>query len=81
MGKTKEGAIMTDNPQIPEFKGKVSRIDPDQRIIQMKDADDIIHPFKWTEPLDVVMCRWKPGYYLAVKYDEKTSVIKHAEYW
>jgi len=71
------------NPEDPikEFKGKVSAIDYEKRIIAMKDEQGAQHPFKWTEPLDVVMQKWKPGFYLALKYDEETYVLKSTSYW
>jgi hypothetical protein len=62
-----------------ELKGKVTIISMEKRQITLKDTDGILHPFTWTEPLDVVMRKWKEGYYLAVKYDGDT--LKNASYW
>ena len=62
-----------------ELKGKVTIISMEKRQITLKDTDGILHPFTWTEPLDVVMRKWKEGYYLAVKYDG--SILKNASYW
>ena len=64
-----------------EFRGRVGVIDMEKRVLQMKDADDVIHPFKWTEPLDIIMRKWKAGYYLTVKYDSESLVLKNAIYW
>jgi hypothetical protein len=68
---------MTDK----EFKGKVSEIDQNTRTVTMKDELGAVHPFKWTEPLDVVMQKWKPGYYLTLKHDADTYLLKSAVYW
>ena len=62
-----------------ELKGKVTIISMEKRQITLKDTDGILHPFTWTEPLDVVMRKWKEGYYLAIKYDG--SILKNASYW
>jgi len=64
-----------------EFKGKVSAIDHSTRTVTMKDELGAVHPFKWTEPLDVVMQKWKPGYYLTLKHDADTYLLKSAIYW
>ena len=62
-----------------ELKGKVTIISMEKRQITLKDTDGILHPFTWTEPLDVVMRKWKEGYYLTVKYDG--GILKNASYW
>ena len=62
-----------------ELKGKVATISMEKRQITLKDTDGILHPLTWTEPLDVVMRKWKEGYYLVVKYDG--DVLKNASYW
>jgi hypothetical protein len=64
-----------------EFKGKVSAIDPAARILTMKDESGAPHIFKWTEPLDIVMNKWKAGYYITLKYDGDTYFLKNATYW
>ena len=68
---------MTDK----EFKGKVFLIDLTARTITMKDELGAVHPFKWTEPLDVVMRKWKAGYYLTLTHDADTYLLKNAVYW
>lgn len=70
-------SAMTDK----EFKGKVSAIDPEKRTVTMKDELGAVHPFKWTEPLDIVMKKWKPGYYLTLTHDADTYALKNAVYW
>ena len=64
-----------------DYKGKVSAVDLDKRILTMFDEMGVTHPFKWTEPLDVVMQKQKVGYYLSLKYDDETRVLKSAHYW
>jgi hypothetical protein len=64
-----------------EFKGKVFLIDMEKRTITMKDDGGAVHPFKWTEPLDVVMRKWKAGYYLTLTHDADTYLLKNAVYW
>jgi hypothetical protein len=64
-----------------ELKGKVSAIDIQKRQLTMKDELGVLHIYQWTDVLDVVMRKWKPGYYLDVKYDADTYIIKSATYW
>jgi hypothetical protein len=64
-----------------EFKGKVSAIEMKERKLSMKDETGAPHIFKWTEPLDIVMQKWKAGYYLTLKYDSDTYLLKNATYW
>ena len=64
-----------------EFKGKVSAIDTGKRTLSMKDETGVLHIYQWTEVLDVVMRKWKPGYYLELKYDADKYLIKSAFYW
>jgi hypothetical protein len=64
-----------------EFKGKVSAIDTGKRTLSMKDETGVLHIYQWTEVLDVVMRKWKPGYYLELKYDADKYHIKSANYW
>jgi hypothetical protein len=66
---------MTDT----ELKGKVAIIDQEKRTITLKDPEGILHPFTWTEPLDVVMRKWKEGYYLTITHDGE--ILKNAKYW
>ena len=72
------GRSAMTNPEA-ELKGKVTIISMEKRQITLKDTDGILHPFTWTEPLDVVMRKWKEGYYLAVKHDG--DILKNASYW
>jgi hypothetical protein len=64
-----------------ELKGKVSAIDVQKRQLTMKDELAVLHIYQWTAELDVVMQKWKPGYYLDLKYDADTYIIKAAKYW
>jgi hypothetical protein len=64
-----------------EVKGKVSAIDTGKRQLTMKDELGVLHIYQWTDVLDVVMQKWKPGYYLDLKYDADTYIIKAAKYW
>jgi hypothetical protein len=64
-----------------ELKGKVSAIDQQKRQVTMKDELGVLHIYQWTAELDVVMQKWKPGYYLDLKYDADTYIIKAAKYW
>jgi hypothetical protein len=64
-----------------DLNGKVTAIDPAARTITVKDTQGAPHPFKWTEPLDVIMRKWKEGYYLTLKYDADTYTLKNAVYW
>jgi hypothetical protein len=64
-----------------EFKGKVSAIDTQKRILHIKDEKGTNAILEWTDVLDVVMHKWKPGYYLVLKYDADTYIIKSASYW
>jgi hypothetical protein len=64
-----------------ELKGKVSAIDMKVRQLTMKDELAVLHIYQWTAELDVVMQKWKPGYYLDLKYDADTYIIKAAKYW
>jgi hypothetical protein len=64
-----------------ELKGKVSAIDVQKRQVTMKDELGVLHIYQWTAELDVVMQKWKPGYYLDLKYDADTYIIKAAKYW
>jgi hypothetical protein len=64
-----------------EFKGRVSVIDMGERIITMKDTSGAPHIFKWTEPLDVIMRKWKPGYFLVLNYVADTYLLKSSSYW
>lgn len=79
----------TSNPKTPAdivLNGKCVAMDVTTRTFKMKDTDGTEHPFKWTEPLDVVMVRngeakWKSGYYLAVTYNPDTHTVKNVAYW
>ena len=64
-----------------ELNCRVTAIDEGTRTITVKDVQGASHPFKWTEPLDVVMRKWKAGYYLTLKYDPDTYSLKNAVYW
>ena len=64
-----------------EFNGAVSAIDTSKRILTMFDEHGVTHPFKWTEPLDVVLAKQKIGYGLTLKYDDETRVLKSAVFW
>jgi|WetSurMetagenome_2_1015567.scaffolds.fasta_scaffold669403_2 hypothetical protein len=64
-----------------EMKGKVSAIDTGKCQVTMKDELGVLHIYQWTEVLDVVMRKWKVGYYLDIKYDADTYLIKSATYW
>jgi hypothetical protein len=64
-----------------ELKGKVSAIDTQKRQVTMKDELGVLHIYQWTAELDVVMQKWKPGYYLDLNYDADTYIIKAAKYW
>jgi hypothetical protein len=64
-----------------ELKGKVSAIDVQKRQLTMKDELGVLHIYQWTAELDVVMQKWKPGYYLDLNYDADTYIIKAAKYW
>jgi hypothetical protein len=70
---------MTAEPII--LNGKCTAIDPTTRTFTMKEVDGTETPFKWTEPLDVVMRKWKAGYYLSVQYDPDTHTVKNVKYW
>jgi hypothetical protein len=74
---------MTDDVVL---NGKCCTMDGPTRTFRMKDIDGSEHPFKWTEPLDVVMmkngeARWKPGFYLTVTYNSDTHTVKNVTYW
>ena len=64
-----------------EFKGKVSAIDQEKRTLHIKDEKGTNAILVWTDVLDVVMRKWKPGYYLVLKYDADTYIIKSSVYW
>ena len=64
-----------------EVKGKVSAIDVQKRAVHLKDEKGTNVVLEWTDVLDVVMQKWKPGYYLDLKYDADTYLIKSAKYW
>jgi hypothetical protein len=64
-----------------ELKGKVSAIDTQTRKLTMKDELGVLHIYQWTAELDVMMRKWKVGYYLDIKYDADTYLIKAATYW
>jgi hypothetical protein len=64
-----------------DLKGKVSAIDVQKRQLTMKDELGVLHIYHWTAELDVVMRKWKVGYYLDIKYDADTYLIKSATYW
>lgn len=77
---------MTDTPTDITLNGKCSAMDAPTRTFRMKDIDGTEHPFKWTEPLDVVMvkngeAKWKVGYYLSVTYNPDTHAVKNVTYW
>jgi len=79
------GAGMTA-PEDISLNGKCIAMDAPNRTFRMKDVDGTEHPFKWTEPLDVVMMRngeakWKTGYYLTVTYNPDTHAVKNVTYW
>jgi len=68
------------------LNGKCTFMDAPTRTFKMKDIDGTEHPFKWTEPLDVVMmkhgeAKWKVGYYLTVVYNPDTHAVKNVTYW
>ena len=73
--------MAADETKILEYNGKVSAINPTERKLTMKDIRDAPQFFTWTEPLDVVMKKWKEGYYLHLTYNPDTYVLKNAEYW
>jgi hypothetical protein len=82
MGAEKDTKQGVEKPMTEtEFKGKVSAIDPAVRILTMKDESGAPYIFKWTEPLDVVMNKWRTGYYLTLKYESDTYFLKNATYW
>lgn len=64
-----------------ELKGKVSAIDMQKRAIHLKDEKGTNYVLEWTEVLDVVMRKWKPGHYLDLIYNADTYIIKSAKYW
>jgi hypothetical protein len=64
-----------------EVKGKVVINDLQKRAIHIKDIKGTSYVLEWTAELDVVMQKWKPGYYLDLKYDADTYIIKAAKYW
>jgi hypothetical protein len=64
-----------------EVKGKVSAIDFQKRQLTMKDELGVLHIYQWTDVLDVVMRKWKVGYYLSITYDADSYIIKNSTYW
>ena len=64
-----------------EMKGKLIAIANDKRIITLKSETGELRLFKWEAVLDVVMQKWKTGYYLDIKYDADEYIIKSAKYW
>jgi hypothetical protein len=64
-----------------EMKGKLIAIANDKRIITLKSETGELRLFKWEDVLDVIMQKWKPGYYLDLKYDADTYLLKAAKYW
>lgn len=77
---------MSDDSKDIPLNGKCIFMDAATRTFRMKDVDGTEHPFKWTEPLDVVMMRngeakWKSGYYLTVTYNPDTHTVKNVAYW
>lgn len=77
---------MAEGDKTIDLNGKCTAMDVPNRTFRIKDVDGAEHPFKWTEPLDVVMvknseARWKPGYYLTVTFNPDTHVVKNVAYW
>ncbi len=70
---------MTDETRM--FQGRVGALDYEKRIVTMKDEQGVQHPFKWPVELDVIMQKWKAGYYLPMEYHEETRVLKSCAYW
>lgn len=75
------GATMTEPSKILDLNGKVKAIDMDTRTLTLLDESSAPHVLKWAEPLDIVMQKWKAGYYLTVSYDPDTYLLKNAKYW
>jgi hypothetical protein len=75
--------VTAPNHQAPvsdtELKGKVTVFSSEKRQITLKDVDGILHPFTWTEPLDIIMRKWKEGYYLKITHEG--YILKNASYW
>jgi len=76
---------MSDAKDI-SLNGKCTLMDAPARTFRIKDETGAEHPFKWTEPLDVVMIKngsekWKVGYYLTVTYDPDSRTVKNVSYW
>lgn len=76
---------MTESKDI-SLNGKCTLMDAPARTFKIKDETGAEHPFKWTEPLDVVMLKngaekWKIGYYLTVTYDPESHTVKNVVYW
>ena len=64
------------------MNGKVKNIDLSGRVLATNDETTAVHIFKWnTEPLDEYFKKTKVGYYLTVKFDSDTYMIKSAHYW
>ncbi len=79
---------MTDAPVNKDISlnGKCTLMDAPARTFRIKDETGADHPFKWTEPLDIVMLKngaekWKVGYYLTVTYDPDSRIVKNVAYW
>ena len=62
-----------------KFQGKLNTIDQDKRSLTLKTPEGILVPFKWEAPLDVIMKRWQPGYYLSITH--VGELLKSASYW
>lgn len=62
------------------LNGKLESINTEKRQFTIKDVDGVIHPLNWVPVLDVVMQKWKPGYYLAVTMTQDDAV-KNVVYW
>ena len=76
----------SSNPADIPLEGKCTFMDAATRTFKMKDIGGAEHPFKWTEPLDVVMlkngeARWKVGFYLTVTFNPDSHVVKNVAYW
>ena len=63
------------------INGKCNAIDPTAKTFTMREVDGTETPFKWTEPLDMIMRKWKAGYYLTVEYDSDSHLVKNVKYW
>lgn len=65
--------------ELPELKGRAGQINADKRTIALEDKEGVIHPLTWTPELDVVMAKWKTGFYLKIHVDGEQ--IKKCVYW